>query len=123
MAVEHERGEIVVEHHGDATLLRLRGEHDTGNVAAVNDAIGRSAGEGCGVVVSLSAATFIDSTVIRALASGDQELVHRGRRLVLHVATHDIVRRVLVITGLTERLPTSGSLEEAFALSARETDA
>ena len=73
--------------------------------------------------MSLSDVTFIDPTVIRALVSGDQDMVHRGRRLVLHVATHDIVRRVLVITGLATRLPTTGSLEEAFALSAGETEA
>ena len=123
MASEAEAGFIEVERRGDVAVLNLLGQHDTGNVEQLGQAITAHGAAGEGVVISLTLTEFIDSAVIHALVRGDRELTKQGRRLTLHVATEAIVRRVLEITGLTTQLPSSGSLEEALALAARDDSA
>jgi len=66
------------------------------------------------VVVSLMETQFIDSSVINVLVRADARLRERGRRLVLHVATESVVRRVLEITELSSRLPTSDTQVYSF---------
>lgn len=55
---------IIVEHLPDTTVVALRGEHDIPTVKAELAAVLASGGK---VVVDLSAATFIDSTIFGAL--------------------------------------------------------
>jgi anti-anti-sigma factor len=100
--------EVRAERRGDVGVLRLLGEHDMGNVGLLRRAIAAHIEADEGVVVSLVDTQFIDATVVRTLFDGDQELRARGRRLSLHVATEDVVRRVLEITGLTDDLPCHG---------------
>ena len=114
-------GTIDVETVGGVALLRLLGEHDLATVATVREAIRGRAVADEGVVVSLMDAEFIDSSVISELFQGDELLREQGRRLVLHVATASIVRRVLDVSNLSSALPCTGSLEEASRLAlARE---
>lgn len=119
MATGAELGEVRAERRGDVGVLQLLGEHDMANVGVLRRAIAAHVEAGEGVVVSLVSTEFIDASVVRTLFDGDQELRARGRRLTLHVATEDVVRRVLEITGLTDELPTTGSLEEALADAGR----
>jgi anti-anti-sigma factor len=119
MATRAELDEVRAERRGDVGVLRLLGEHDMGNVGLLRRAIAAHIEADEGVVVSLVDTQFIDATVVRTLFDGDQELRARGRRLSLHVATEDVVRRVLEITGLTDDLPATGSLEDALAAAAR----
>ena len=119
MATRVEQGEVRAERRGDVGFLRLLGDHDMGNVALLRQAISAHIEGGEGVVVSLVETQFIDAAVVRTLFDADQELQARGRRLSLHVATEDVVRRVLEITGLTDDLPSTGSLEDALARAAR----
>ncbi len=114
MAPAVELGHVVVERHGDVAVLRLLGEHDMSTVESVRRVIATQIEADEGVVVSLVETKFVDAAVVRALCEGDEELQPHGRRLVVHVATEDVVRRVLEITGLTESLPTTGSLQEAL---------
>ena len=62
---------------------------------------------------------FCDSTVVNALFRADDLLRERDRQLVLHVATASVVRRVLDVSGLAEKVVCTGSLEEAIALAGR----
>ncbi len=119
----HEAGFIEIERRGDVAVLNLLGQHDTCNVEQLGQAITAHGAAGEGVVVSLSLTEFIDSSVVHTLVRGDRELQQQGRRLTLHVATEAVVRRVLEITELTTELPTTGSLEEALALAARDDSA
>ena len=118
--MEFQAGEIETERRGDVVVLRLRGEHDIASQSRLGDALADCAWEGTGVVVSLIEAQFIDSSVINVLFRADAHLRDRGKRLVLHVATESVVRRVLDITQLSTMLPTTGSLEEALVLAARD---
>jgi anti-anti-sigma regulatory factor len=88
---------------------------DISTVAALKRAIAKPVEAGEGLVVSLVETQFLDAAIVRALCEGDHELQPHGRRLVVHVATENVVRRVLVITGVTEDLPTTGSLQDALA--------
>lgn len=113
-------GEILEERHGDVVVLHLLGEHDLSNAEKLTTAIASPAEAGQGVVVSLIETGFIDSTTIHALYRADRVLQSGGRRLALHVATEAVVQRVLEISGLTSDLPSTGVLEEALALAARD---
>ena len=92
-------------------------------VADLGEVIGEQVAAGDGVVVSLMDATFIDSSVVRELYRGDSALREEGRRLVLHVATASIVKRVLEISALSAALPCTGSLDEAIRMAAAREDA
>jgi len=115
-------GVIRAERRGDVVLLRLLGEHDSTSKTLLAGALAAHAREATGVVVSLMETEFIDSTTVDVLFRGDAEFRTRGKRLVLHVATESVVRRVLEITRLTADVPTTGSLEEALALAAGDED-
>jgi anti-anti-sigma factor len=117
--LELQVGVVETERRGDVVVLRLRGEHDIASKSPLADALADCAWEGSGVVVSLVKTQFVDSSVINVLFQADAQLRERGRRLVLHVATESVVRRVLDLTQLSSRLPTTGSLEEALVLAAR----
>jgi anti-anti-sigma factor len=119
MASSVELGQVGVQRHGDVAVLRLLGEHDLSTVESVRRAIAGQVEAGEGVVVSLVETRFLDAAIVRALRDGDAELQPRDRRLVVHVATENVVRRVLEITGLTEALPTTGSLEDALVRARR----
>jgi anti-anti-sigma factor len=114
-----ELGSIETELHGDVTVVRLVGEHDITNAPILGRQLGALTGSGSagGVIVSLMATTFLDSSIVHALFLADDQLRKRGRQLVLHVATASIVRRVLEVSGLAGALPCTASLEAAIVLS------
>ena len=108
---------IETEAHGDVTVVSLVGEHDIASAEALRRQLGLVAESGEGLVVSLMRTEFCDSSVVNALFDADAQLRERDRRLVLHVATAPIVRRVLDVSGLADTVACSGSLEEAIALA------
>lgn len=65
-----------------------------------------------GIVVDLLNVTFIDSSVVRALALAYRDATDRGGWLRV-VYTHHMIRRVLEICGLAELLPQYTSVEAA----------
>jgi len=119
MASRVQLGQVVVERHGEVSVLRLLGEHDLSNVESVRRAIATQIEADEGVVVSLVETQFLDASIVTALFEGDEKLQPQSRRLVVHVATENVVRRVLEITGLNEALPTTGSLQDALAKASR----
>lgn len=123
MALDSKSGTLEVEQRNGVARIRLLGEHDLATVGALRDEIELAAVADHGLVVSLTDTDFIDSSIAHALVVGDRMLRAKGRRLVLHVATASIVRRVLEIFQLDTALPNADSLAEATALaSVRESD-
>ena len=86
-------------------------------VGHLREALDEQVAMGDGVVVSLADVEFIDSSVVRVLYRGDHALREQGRRLVLHVATPSIVKRLLELSGLSARLPCTNSLDAAVRLA------
>lgn len=121
MSPTTEPGTLQVEEQNGVARICLLGEHDLATVVALREQIECAAAADRGLVVSLTDTEFIDSSVTHALFDGDTMLRARGRRLVLHVSTASIVRRVLEISRLDTALPNTVSLDEAIALAtARE---
>jgi len=67
------------------------------------------------VVVDLSEASFIDSSILGLLAQADRTARIAGRRFRLQVGTAPIVERVLQISGLLDHLDWVPSRERALA--------
>jgi len=89
-------GEVVVEHDQDAWVVTLRGEHDVSTNPSLKNALQDAFGSGSKVVVDLSEAGFIDSSVLRALIYGRREAVeHAEHELVVVAPSRTFVRRVL----------------------------
>ncbi len=107
-------GTVETERRDGVVILHLLGEHDLASVAALQKEFDRSEGAE-GVVVSVANTQFIDSSTIHAFFKEDQRLRSGGKRLVLHVATEPIVERVLDLSGVTNALPCSESLDEAVS--------
>jgi anti-sigma B factor antagonist len=108
---------IETQTHGDVAVVSLVGEHDLATAETVRAQLQASVESGGGLVVSLMKTEFCDSTVVKALFHADEQLREREQRLVLHVATASIVRRMLDVSGLGDAVPCTGSLEEAIALA------
>jgi anti-anti-sigma regulatory factor len=110
---------IVVGFREDVAVLGLVGEHDMATVEQVAFNITEQAAHGRGLVVSLIETQFIDTSLVRELFRGDQEMLRHGRRLVLHVGGNETIRRVLELAQVREQLLCCDSLEEAVAFASQ----
>jgi anti-anti-sigma factor len=88
-----------------AVVLAVTGEVDMGTVQplreAIADALERRGARN--LVVDLDAVTFLDSTGISVLILGHRAANERGARYRV-LNAHDMVRRVLDVTGVSEFL-------------------
>jgi anti-anti-sigma factor len=90
--------------HAEAThiVVTLRGEADVSTRPALADALSRVIAHGAGdVVIDLAPMTFIDTAIVRALATGWQLLDRRGRALTIRSPSGQAVR-LLDLFGLTD---------------------
>jgi anti-anti-sigma factor len=69
-----------------AAVVRLIGEHDMTTAPQLRQQLQSLSEQAAAIVLELSDAEFIDSSVIHALTEADQLLRERGRRLVWCVA-------------------------------------
>jgi len=115
--VEHpDPGELLVERTGDVWVLTLRGEHDVGTAGTLGDTLEAIYAHGSKVVIDLTQATFIDSTVIGQLVRGELISEHDGRHaFAIAAPTGDHPRRILQLVALDRRLPVYESRAEALA--------
>jgi anti-anti-sigma factor len=120
--MEEQAGSIETETDGDVTVMSLVGEHDILNAEALRLRMSIATAAGGGLVVSLMRTEFFDSAILHALFRADRQLRQCDRRLVLHVATASIVRRVLDLSGLADTVACTASLEEAVALARSAPD-
>ena len=110
-------GEVRSESSGDdIEIVMLRGEHDLGTLPLVREAFEAAAGEDKALIIDLSPATFVDSSILGAVLdarriAGEAE---RGFAVTCDGAAEP-VRRVLEVTGLAEELPVHPSREAALS--------
>lgn len=90
-------GDIRVEPGGgDLWIVSLRGEHDFSNVADLDEALRRVHTHGTRVVLDLSEASFIDSSVIGSVVREARDDARRpGDDLAVVAPTESQARRVL----------------------------
>lgn len=111
-----EQGRIAVYDLGYVRVVALVGEHDLSTVDRLSDEIDRQFREVSHVVVDLTRATSVDSTVVCALPLGGEAARHRSACRFAVVASRDsFVRKVFDMVDLRSLMPIYETLEEALA--------
>jgi anti-anti-sigma factor len=107
--VEHEQRDRVL-------VTRISGEIDLSNAGQVGrEVIEAVPHDGSGVVLDLTATTYLDSSGIRLLFDLAQRLHARRQQLMLVVTDQALVRRVIVLTKLDDAVPLHASVDDAIA--------
>ena len=97
------------------TVISLRGESDAYTAPKIRSDLEGALGAPAPVLVDLSQATFIDSTVVGILLEGlaSSEKLERPLLLLLPDDTAPEVHRLFELTGLASLLPLVRSWDEA----------
>ena len=116
---------VLDESHGDVLFVVVRGEHDIYTAPALRDRLDQALSgvtesgasqKPVGVVVDLSAATFLDSSILGALLEARRQALEKtvGYVVCLGDAPEPGVQRILEITGLVPVFPVVRSRDEAL---------
>ena len=107
----------------DVVVVVVEGEHDNYTAPTLRERLEEALGRGGGIVVDLTAATFVDSSVLGALLDARRRAIEAGQGYVVCVgdSVEPGVQRILDITGLVPVLPVLQGREEAIA-AARSTN-
>jgi anti-sigma B factor antagonist len=99
----------------DFTVITLRGESDAYVAPRVRADLAAAFGTEAPLVIDLSQATFIDSTIVGVLLEGLAEYEKLGRPLLLLLPDDSApeVHRLFELTGLSSLLPVVSSWDEA----------
>jgi anti-sigma B factor antagonist len=109
-------GEIELKHEAPGVaVITFSGEHDLNTVPALKSRLDNAIEHGGLVVVDLSGATFIDSSILGAVLDARREAAERdvGFEIALSNGAHS-VERVLEVTGLRSALPVHSSRDDAL---------
>jgi anti-sigma B factor antagonist len=108
-------GEIAVERtDAGLTVLTVSGEHDLSTAPDLRRELDALIAEGSTVVIDLSPASFVDSSILGVILDGKRRAAGTGIGFaVLHANGTSSVGRVLEVTGLRSELPVHRQREEA----------
>jgi anti-sigma B factor antagonist len=97
------------------TVIQLRGEADAYAAPRIRSDLASALGTAAPLVVDLSQATFVDSTIVGILLEGlaEYEKLERALVLLLPDETAPEVHRLFDLTGLTSLLPVVRTWDEA----------
>jgi len=112
---------LTTEEIGAVTLLRLEGEYDVANVTELRDALGVLAASGRPIVVVLTMASFIDSTILGVLLGALRRAKEERRGFVFALepdASSGAIDRLLEMSGLLRIFPVYSSIDEATTAAA-----
>ena len=105
----------VLRPHSGAVVVELRGEHDVATEDEIHELLTSLVEESDLVVVDLSAAQFVDSSLLRNLVRAHRLARKQGSRLRLQLGTAPIVRRALEVSNLLEVLDCAPDRERALS--------
>ena len=112
---QNQAGELHVFAETDGIAgLCLEGEFDLGNAPQIIEEAERLLADEKQVILDLSEATFIDSSVIHALFRVGAEAKKSGRHVVLQLGTAAIVERVIEFSKIDRVLPRVSTRPEAL---------
>ena len=94
----------------------LEGDFDLTNAPALDSQINRSLDGGTDLILDLSEASFIDSSVIHVVVRAAQSAGARKQTIVLQLGTAAIVERVLEIANIEQVLPRAHDRQEALRM-------
>jgi stage II sporulation protein AA (anti-sigma F factor antagonist) len=106
----------------DVAVVVLLGEHDMATAQDLRHLLGRLHEEKLGIVIDLSEAQFVDSSILNQLVAAHQEATKLGTEVVLQLGPTSIVRRAVEVSGLNERLPCADDRADAVRKARGETD-
>ena len=114
-------GEVGLERNDEGyTVVAINGEHDLSTAPRLRSHLQQLIADGDPVVVDLSSATFIDSSILGTLLQARQDAGDAGVGFAVAQAKGaEAVTRVLEITGLRKDLPVHPSRDEATAQALR----
>lgn len=110
---------VVPERDGIVAVC-LEGEFDVGNVSALRDRVDGALASENDLILDLSQATFIDSSVIHVLFDAVRAVDGRDQTMVLQLGTAPIVQRALEIVDIERVLPRAHDREEAVRMIQRQ---
>src|ERR1041384_6248009 len=85
-------------------IVSLEGEHDVASKTETESLLTKLIADNDRVVVDLSRATFVDSTIITLLYRADEAARARGHSFGLLLGTEPIVERALELSGVLDRI-------------------
>ena len=107
---------VAAERRGEHVVVRVAGEIDVFNAAAVVGQIEAAVpADAHGAVVDLTDVDFLDSTAIRKLFGLAARLRERRQRTQVVTPEGSTVLRTLELVEFTRAAPVHGTLEEALA--------
>jgi anti-sigma B factor antagonist len=118
-------GEIGLEQRDSGVVIvSLRGEHDLTTAPALRERMEEAVGRRTGVLVDLTSAEFIDSSIIGVVLEGQRRALEEGIGFAAALeGGGPAVRRVLEVTGLDTNLPVHSSLDAALEQAAAKPEA
>jgi anti-sigma B factor antagonist len=101
---------------GDVVVVVVEGEHDIYTAPTLRERLDEALERGGGVVIDLTGATFVDSSVLGALLDARRRALDAGKGYVVCVGetVEPGVQRILDITGLVPVLPVVSGRDEAI---------
>jgi anti-anti-sigma factor len=107
----------------DVVVVIVEGEHDIYTAPTLRDRLDEAIGRGGGVLVDLTGATFVDSSVLGALLDARRRALdgRQGFVVCLGDAVEPGVQRILDITGLVPVLPVVHGRDAALETVRRAT--
>lgn len=111
-----EIGQIVVEQLPGVSVVALCGEHDLSTVPALQAELEPVLATSPNVVVDLSEATFIDSSIVGALF---RTATPAGRVIAIAAAPGTLPRRLIDMVALAATVPAFDSRDAAIAYATR----
>jgi anti-sigma B factor antagonist len=100
----------------DVVVARLTGEIDLSNAVDIGDQLGAGVpNSALGLVVDLTATSYLDSSGIHLLFDLGERLTRRQQQLRVVVPADAPIRRVLRIVSLGDSVPVMATVEEAEA--------
>ena len=97
------------------SVVVVHGEHDVYTAPSLREQLSTLVEDGSPVVVDLSPATFIDSSILGVLLGGLRRAREHesGFALVIGDSSEPTVRRIFEVTGLFPVFPVFGTRDEA----------
>lgn len=113
-AVQENR--IAVDRGDGVAVVVVQGEHDVYTAPTLSEQLDALLEEGLPIVIDLTPATFVDSSVLRVLLETRRQADERGIGFAVALGQGDSgpVRRVLDITGLVPVLPVHAGRDDAI---------
>ena len=114
---EQSKGVVRLTREGDGIVaICLEGEFDLTNARRLDDKVDRALDSGRDLILDLSEATFIDSSVIHVLVRAGKAGDLRKQAVVLQLGTAAIVERVLEIAAIEKVLTRAHDRQEAVRI-------